>query len=216
MSYRVGLGSAYPPTGMGITLLGAGGHARVIIAATKAAGLTISRILDDNESSQGTEILGVPVTGRIAEFKDGPAFIGIGSNIIRSRLDAAFPSAEWAVIIHPASFVDPTVDVGPGTLICAGAVVQPECVLGRHVIINTSSSVDHECHIASYAQVAPGAHLGGRITLGEGAMAGIGSSIHQGSKMGAWSTLGGGAFLKGSLDEGVVAVGIPARPLVKR
>lgn len=200
---------------MGLTLFGAGGHAKVVIAAARAMGLKVTRILDDRSEAQGTEIMGVPVTGIMSEYQFGAAFIGIGSNHVRKRLDLAYPNAEWVSIVHPAAYVDPTVRIAPGVLVCAGAVIQPETILERHVIVNTSASIDHECLLESYSQVGPGAHLGGRISLGEGAMVGIGSSIHQGYSMGPWSTLGGNAFLKDDLPHGVIAVGIPAKPLVR-
>lgn len=201
---------------MGLTLFGAGGHAKVVIAAARAMGLKVTRILDDRSEAQGTEIMGVPVTGIMSEYQFGAAFIGIGSNQVRKRLDLAYPNAEWVSIVHPAAYIDPTVTLAPGVLVCAGAVIQPETILGRHVIVNTSASIDHECILEQYSQVGPGAHLGGRVTLGEGSMAGIGSSIHQGYSMGPWSMLGGNGFLKDDLPWGVTAVGIPAKPLAKR
>ncbi len=195
-------------------MIGAGGHCRVVVSAARAAGLDPWRILDDQESAWGATILGVPVDGGLSLLEPGQAaHIAIGANSVRRRIAEARPDIAWTSVVHPASWVCSSAQIGAGALVCAGAVVQPEAVLGRHVIVNTCASIDHECVLEDYSQAAPGAALGGRVILKEEAYAGIGSSIHQGSELGAGATLGGGAFLKGRIPPSEVWVGVPARPI---
>ncbi|MES1147402.1 MAG: NeuD/PglB/VioB family sugar acetyltransferase [bacterium] len=199
---------------MTLTVIGAGGHAHVVVSTALAAGFKSIQIVDGSVARHGKSILGCPIIGDFDLFdpSKGPAVIAIGKNDVRQKVAKSFPQAEWATLIYHFTWIDPSVRIGEGTVVFAGVVIQPEAVIGHHCIINTGSSVDHECVLNDFAQVAPGARLGGNVKMGEGAFVGIGASVHQGACMGAWATLGGGGFLKGSLDAGLTAVGVPARP----
>ncbi len=53
------------------------------------------------------------------------------------------------------------------------------------------------------------------MSLAEGVMLGANSCVIPGKKVGAWTTVGAGGVVNRDLPEGVVAVGVPARPLQK-
>lgn len=197
-----------------IVVVGAGGHAKVVIAAARAAGWTVRGVLDDDEARHGTAVLGADVLGgtdRLVAL-GAPAVLAIGSNRARAALDARLPDARWATIVHPTAWLAPSVTLGPGTVVFAGCVVQPDAVLGRHVILNTGCSVDHDGAIGDYVHVAPGARLAGAVTLGEGVFCGIGSCVIPERTVGEWTTVGAGAAVVGDLPARVTAVGVPARP----
>ncbi|MDW8289326.1 MAG: acetyltransferase [Armatimonadota bacterium] len=197
-----------------IAIIGAGGHARVVIGTLQELGLPVGAIFDDNHNIWGLAILGVPVVGGISRLaKEGyrRAIIAIGDNAARRRLSLQLRGVEWATIVHPHTWVHSSVQIGEGTVVFAGAVIQPEVRIGNHVIINTGATVDHECVIGDYAHIAPGAHLAGRVEIGEGAFIGIGSSVIQCRKVGAWAVVGAGAAVVRDIPERVTAVGVPAR-----
>lgn len=199
-----------------IAVIGAGGHARVVIGTLQAAGLSAGAVFDDDPSTWDTKILGVPVlgaVGRLIEEGYRRAVIAIGDNAARRRLSTQLRDIEWVTVVHPHTWIHPSVPIGEGTVVFAGAVIQPEARIGRHVIINTGATVDHECIIHDYAHVAPGAHLAGRVEIGEGAFIGIGSSVIQCCKVGAWAVIGAGAAVVRDIPDGVTAVGVPARAL---
>ena len=73
---------------LGVYLLGAGGHGKVVASAAIAAGIRTLGILDDNPSKQGARILGAEVLGAIDEIlerNDGSVVLGIGENAVRKR-----------------------------------------------------------------------------------------------------------------------------------
>lgn len=194
-------------------VLGAGGHAKVVIATLQAAGWEVEAAYDDAEERWGDEVLGVPVRGPLGEARDAgieAAVLGIGSNRDRRRLagEIALP---WISVIHPAAVVHPSVRLGPGTVVFAGAVIQPDTEIGRHAIVNTGASVDHDGRIGDFAHVAPGCRLGGGVTVGEGALVGIGASVVPAVTIGAWSVVGAGSTVVAHLGSGVMAYGTPAR-----
>ena len=64
-----------------------------------------------------------------------------------------------------------------GSVIFAGAVVQPGTTLGRHAILNTGCSVDHDCLLGDHVHLCPGTHLAGTVRVGAGTMLGAGTSV---------------------------------------
>ena len=117
--------------------------------------------------------------------------VAIGDNAARKR--EARNGRAWDTPIHRHAIVY-TKNIGEGTVIMAGAVIQPHVKIGKHVIINTGATVDHDCVIEDYAHIAPGAHLCGRVHVGEGALVGVGVGIEPGVKIPAWSIVKRAAY----------------------
>jgi sugar O-acyltransferase (sialic acid O-acetyltransferase NeuD family) len=195
-----------------IALLGAGGHAKVVIGALQAVGYTDLAVYDDDPRRTDTTVLGAPVLGRIEEAVRSVcagALLCIGSNTVRHRLGAL--PLPWMTLVHPRAWVHDSVVLEPGCVVFAGAIIQPDARIGAHAIVNTSASVDHDCVLGDYSQVTPGVHLGGNVVLGEGAFLGVGAMAKPGVRIGAWSVVGAGAVVVSDLPERVLAVGVPAR-----
>lgn len=200
---------------MSVLVVGAGGHAKVLIATLAAMGETVQGCLDDDPSAIGRFVLGVPVVGSIARLSDhrGTAVLGIGSNAARARIAEAYPSVRWQQAVHPSAVVHLSAQIGPGSVVCAGAVLQPDVVVGAHVIVNTGSTVDHDCRIGDFAHLAPGVHLSGTVTVETGALLGVGASAIPGVVVGSWGTVGAGAAVVRDLPPNVTSVGVPAAPM---
>lgn len=197
-----------------ITVFGAGGHAKVVVGLLRECGIPVEACIDDDATRWSTTVLGVPVRGPTESVPhDALAVIAIGKNAIRARL-AALPM-RWATLVHPRAFVDRSVVVGAGSVIFAGAVVQPDTRIAAHVIVNTGALVDHDGRLDSFAHVAPGVRLAGNVTVEEGAFVGVGASVIPGRTIGAWATVGAGAVVVRDVASRCTVVGVPARPVVR-
>jgi sugar O-acyltransferase (sialic acid O-acetyltransferase NeuD family) len=198
-----------------VVVLGAGGHAKVVVSTLRLADWDVVAVFDDRPNIHGTTVLGVPIKGSLSEGpKSGcPAVIAIGNNTDRQRA-ATELELDWVTAVHPRAWLDPSVVLGPGSVVFAGAVIQPDAQIGQHVVINTSVSVDHDCVIGDFAHVAPGAHLAGGIHVGQGALLGVGCTATVGVRIGDWSTVGAGAVVIRDVDDRAVVAGVPARPLL--
>ncbi len=199
-----------------VWILGAGGHAKVILSLLRLLDRPVAGILDDDETLWGGSLLGCSIGGPLERLKalSAPlALIAVGCNATREKIARLFPEARWLRSVHPRAFVDPSATVGPGSVVFAGAVVQAEARIGAHVIINTGATVDHDCLIGGYAHLCPGVHLAGDVRVGEGSLLGTGTSVIPGRVIGSWTTVGAGAAVITDLPGHSTAVGVPARTL---
>lgn len=201
-----------------VVVLGAGGHAKVVVATLEAVGREVAAVLDDDPRLHGTRILGIEVTGPVellGDLADAEAVAAVGDNRSRQRLvrriEAAFPRVAWASAVHPRATVHDSVEVAPGAVVFAGAVVQPDCVVGAHAIVNTGATLDHDGRLGDLAHLAPGAHLAGEVAVGKGALVGVGAAVLPGRAIGRWAVVGAGATVTRDVADGDTVAGTPAR-----
>jgi sugar O-acyltransferase (sialic acid O-acetyltransferase NeuD family) len=204
-------------SGLEAIVVGAGGHAKVVISSLRASGWGIRAVYDDDPKKWNQLILEVPILGpveRLGERDRCPAVIAVGDPLFRQEVAERY-DRDWVTVIHPRAYIDATAIVGPGTVVFAGAVIQPDVSIGAHAIINTSASVDHDCVIHDYAHVAPGAHLAASVRVQRGAFLGTGSQVIPGVTIGESAVVGAGATVVRDIPCHVTAMGCPAR-IIKR
>ncbi len=195
-------------------VLGAGGHAKVVISTLRAVGYTILEVYDDDPYKWGRTCLGVSISGPISKIEQSfsaSAVVAIGDNRVRQTIVSKLTQVCWVTAVHPSAVVDSSVQLGVGTVIFAGAVIQPETRVGDHVIVNTGTTVDHDNIIDSYVHLAPGVHLAGNVTVEEGAFLGISSVVTPGVSIGSWAVVGAGSVVIRNIVPHATAVGVPAR-----
>ncbi len=201
-----------------IALIGGGGHAKVVISTLQEAGQSVVAIFDDDSAKWGTQLLGIPVKGPVLELSGAgfrKAVIAVGNNATRERIADQVKDVEWVTAVHPWSYIHPSVKLGEGCVVFAGAIVQPDTSIGAHAIINTGATVDHDCLLSDYVHIAPGAHLAGDVQIKRGALIGIGAAVGPGRQIGEWTVIGAGSVVVEDIPPHVTAVGVPAMALRK-
>lgn len=197
-----------------VIVIGAGGHAKVVISTLIASGYRVSKIVDDDPDKWGKSIFDIKIAGPLSMLDDSssePVLAAIGNNRTRKDVATRFNHLRWVTVVHPSAYVHPTVRIGGGTVVFAKAVVQPDTLIGKHCIINTGATIDHDCRIGDYVHISPGVNLAGDVHLEEGVFCGIGSKIINGMTIGKWATVGAGGVVIHDLPGGSVSVGVPAR-----
>ena len=206
-----------------LLIMGASGHGKVVgDCAISAAGWDDILYFDDRwpmlHSCGPWPVVGTGEAFFAEAEAVGHAFVAIGNAATRlimlRRLNAAGISI--ATVVHPRSVVSPHAVIGGGGLVVAGAVVNIDAQLGLGCIINTAATVDHDCVLGDGVHVCPGAHLAGEVQVGESSWLGIGCAVRQGVRIGAGVTVGAGAVVVTDVPDGLVVVGVPARPLEEK
>jgi len=210
-----------------LAIIGASGHGLVVADVVRCAGrLQVVGFLDSGKPV-GVGPAGLPILGpgeAVAELAKRHGFmaclVAVGHNEIRRRcvamLCAKMPELRFATAIHPAATVAADVEIGEGTVVMAGAVINPGCRIGRHCIVNTGACLDHESTMGDFSSLAPGVVTGGNVLIGEGAAIGLGASIIHGISIGRETVIGAGAVVVKDIPANVVAMGVPTRVTRKR
>lgn len=196
---------------MRLLVVGAGGHAKVVVDAALQAGIDVAAVV--GAASDPETVLGIDVVGA-DDLPPCDAFIvAVGDNVARARLFSEHRERGLtpASVVHPTATVSSSASVGAGTFIAAGVIVNPEARTGENTILNTGCTVDHDCELGPHVHVGPGVNLCGAVSIGEGALIGVGACAAPGSSVGAWSVVGAGAAVVGALPERSVCTGVPAR-----
>lgn len=204
-----------------LVIWGASGHASVVADVVRSQGdYEIAGFLDDSDPTRkDTLFCGAPILGTHREldriYNDGvryliPAFGNCEARIRVSDL-ARERGFEIATAIHPSATVASEVEIGSGSVVVAGAVINPYSEIGSNVIVNTCASVDHHCVLEDGVHVAPGTHLAGGVHVGRATWVGIGATVIDGVHIGSGSVVGAGAVVLRDVPEGVVVCGVPAR-----
>jgi sugar O-acyltransferase (sialic acid O-acetyltransferase NeuD family) len=193
-----------------IYLYGASGHAKVIIEIFELRRLKIFGLIDDNH--QIKSFLNYPVQNdaSILAHNESELIISIGDNATRKKI-AEKLAVKFTKAIHVFANISQRAEIGDGTVIMAGAIINSLVRIGKHVIINTNSSIDHDCVIGDYAHISPNAALAGNVVVGEGSHIGIGACVIQGITIGKWATVGAGAVIINDVPDYAIVVGNPGK-----
>ena len=203
-------------------LLGAGGHASVVLALLRELQCEVLGVSDPVLLSQSVlEWQGLTVWDDAkvqAEHAPHSVFLanGIGFVQIPAPRQGVFDTYAqmgfvFPALVHPFSWVDSDVQVEEGVQIMAGAVVQPGTHLGINTLVNTGARIDHGCQIGPHSHVACGSILCGNVHLGTHTFIGAGAVLIQGVSLGSHCTVGAGSVVLHSHGDHQRLVGTPAR-----
>lgn len=212
---------------MRCVVIGAGGHAGVLVEALRLAYPGIELVALDPRR-KGSELLGVKIPGGdellpqlgadgFSNFVVAVGSIGGSSEggFARKRVfeNAVSAGLSPLSVIHPSASVAASAQVGAGFQCLAGGIVATNARLAENVLVNHGAIVDHDCIVGSHSHVAAGAKLAGGVTLEECVHVGIGASVIQGSRVRAFATVGAGAVVVRDVERGATVVGVPARAI---
>ena len=211
-----------------IAIYGGGGFAREVAWLVEACNVDRERyhvvcFVDDNAANHGRLLNGIPVTGLLEardRFPEARVVGAVGTPKTRQLLmeKAAAAGFQFEVIVHPRVERSRWIEVGSGTVICAGNILTTNIVLGQHVQINLDCTIGHDVLMGDYATLAPGVHVSGCVHLGQRVYVGTGAVIINGTQeqpivIGDDAVVGAGACVTKSVPAGLTVVGVPAKPL---
>lgn len=194
-----------------LTIIGASGHGKVIADIAKLNGYKDIVFLDDDESVKTCG--DYSVVGTTDAVSGKVVFIAIGSASIRRKLMEKYSDKEFPVLIHPNATIADDVRIGEGSVVMAGAVINPGTTIGKGCIVNTCSSVDHDCNLGDYVHVSVGTHLCGTVNVGDNTWIGAGAIVKNNIMICEDCMIGAGAVVVNNLNETGTYVGVPARKI---
>ena len=119
----------------------------------------------------------------------------------------------FATLIDPSAKISNLVDIGVGTVICAGVIATVNIKIGDHVIINLDCTVGHDAVIDNYCTINPSVNISGNVHIKTMTEIGTGSNIIEKTNVGMHTVIGAGSVVTKDIPDFCTAVGIPAKPI---
>ena len=210
---------------MRTVVYGGGGFAREVAWLVERCGSEVVCFVEDDQGAHGTFLNEIPVMGldeAVASFAPAAVVGAIGTPASREVVveRAVARGLEPATFVHPATEISRWVELGEGTVICAGNILTVNITLGHHVQINLDCTIGHDVVMDDFTTLAPGVHVSGWVHFGRRAYVGTGAVIVNGTRdqpivIGDDAVVGAGACVTRSVSAGSTVVGVPAKPLVR-
>jgi sugar O-acyltransferase (sialic acid O-acetyltransferase NeuD family) len=188
-----------------VLLIGGGGHCRSVIDVIESGELYQVAGIVQPASHGLTPILGYPVRGDDDALPDllsqiPCALVTVGQlkdSSLRQRLFSKLLElgAQTPIIVSPHAHVSRYAQVGRGTVVLHGALINAAARVGENCIINSMALVEHNARIGPHCHISTGARLNGDVEVGSGCFIGSGTVIYQGVTIGEGSVIGAGCVI---------------------
>jgi sugar O-acyltransferase (sialic acid O-acetyltransferase NeuD family) len=204
-----------------IVVIGASGHASVIIDIIERQNIyTILGLIDSYKPIE-TEIFNYKVLGKedcIPDLVKNRNVIGgviaIGNNYDRLqmylKIEALSVKFKYIKAVHPNAIIGKNVTIHKGSAVMPGVIANANAVIGAFSILNTASTLGHDCNMEAFSSLAPGVNIAGNVSIKKGASIGIGSCVIGGVTIGKHSHIGAGSTVVKDIECFKIAYGNPA------
>lgn len=204
-------------------IIGAGGFGREVAWLVERINeetpiWNIKGFIDDNDSLWGTKEDTYEVVGGCDYLKtlgDVHVVCAVGSARVRKIIIDKLKDSKvkFATVIDPSVIISKRVEIGEGTIICAGTIITVDIKIGNHVIINLDCTIGHDDVIKDFVTIYPSVNVSGNVTVGECSELGTGMQIIQGKNVAPNTIIGAGAVVVKDLIESGTYVGSPAKKI---
>ncbi|WP_406683897.1 NeuD/PglB/VioB family sugar acetyltransferase [Seonamhaeicola sp. MEBiC1930] len=205
-----------------IIIIGASGHAKVIIDIIERRGEYNIIGLIDSFKAIGSKVFNYRIIGHekdIPSLKNSynfeSAIIAIGDNwtrkIIFQKIIKIQPDLSYISAIHPDAIIGKNVKIGKGTVIMAGVIINSDAKIGEFCIINTKASLGHDSHLKNYSSLAPNSTIGGNVKIGSCTAICLSASVIQDISIGKHCIIGAGSLIIRDVQDNFKVFGIPGK-----
>ena len=197
-----------------IIIVGAGGHARASIDVIEMSGQfkVVGFVEKDGVSNQKN--LRYPVIGMDKDLpnlrqKYANALIAIGqikSPKFRIKLYQLLKELDFImpIIISPNAYVSKYAQIGEGSIIMHGVIVNANAKIGNNCIINNKSLIEHDAVIGDHCHISTGAIINGGVSVGNETFIGSCAVTKDHISIGKNCVIGAGEVLKKDIESNKV------------
>ena len=197
-----------------ILLIGAGGHARSCIDVLEEENQFKIAGLIEKGKSISNESLGYPVIGTDdnlkvlrQQYKNALITVGqIKSPKIRIKLYQLLKELDFTlpVIVSSQAYVSKHAQIGEGSIIMHGVIINANAKIGNNCIINNRALIEHDAVIGDHCHIATGAIINGEVSVENETFIGSGAVTKQAISIGKNCVIGAGVVLKNDIESNKV------------
>lgn len=139
----------------------------------------------------------------------------IGDPIVKKEIFQKIknPLVKFPILIHPSVIISDKVEIGEGSIICAGNIITVNIKIGKHVIINLDCTIGHDAIINDYCSLMPSVNISGETEVGECSYFGTAALTINQRKVGKNVIIGANSSVIKDIPDNCTAVGSPATPI---
>ena len=197
-----------------ILLIGAGGHARSCIDVLEEENqFEIAGLIEKGESIPN-ESLSYPVIGTDddlkvlrQQYKNALITVGqIKSPKIRIKLYQLLKELDFTlpVIVSSQAYVSKHAQIGEGSIIMHGVIINANAKIGNNCIINNRALIEHDAVIGDHCHIATGAIINGEVSVENETFIGSGAVTKEAISIGKNCVIGAGVVLKNDIESNKV------------
>ena len=193
-----------------LILMGGGGHCRSAIDVIEAEGSHHIIGVLERPAFEGDDVMGYPILGSDDAVAD---LVGLGIGVLvtigqiktskiiaRAFAVAKKADAFLAVIVSLHAYCSRHADIGAGTLVMHGAVVNAACRVGENCIVNSMALLEHDVSIGDHTHIATGARVNGGVKIGPRCFIGSGAILHNDIEIGEGAIIPAGTVVRSSVS----------------
>jgi sugar O-acyltransferase (sialic acid O-acetyltransferase NeuD family) len=141
--------------------------------------------------------------------------VAIADSQVRQRIVKNLPyGVKFFTHIHPTAQIHGNdVEIGEGSIICAGTIITCNVKIGKHAHLNLITTIGHDCVIGDYFTTAPGVQISGNEVIGDRVYFGTRSCVKQKIQICDDVVIGMNAGVVKNITEPGVYVGTPAKKM---
>ena len=177
----------------------------------------------DDAEREGKTINGYPVLGGIERLNqwNSELLLVLALGVPKTK-KSVFENIKnnkisYPLLMHPSVIMGSRerINIGEGSIICAGTIITTNISIGRHVILNLACTVGHQTEIGEFSSFMPTCNISGDVKIGKANFWGTGAKIINGKKVGNNVTVGAGAVVVDDIPDNVTVAGVPAKIIKK-
>lgn len=194
-------------------IIGAGGFGREVYWSLSLMERINTIFFVDDKYYDGSDDLILPISTFNPEEYE--VVVAIGDPKDRFDIVQRLPkTTKFFTHIHPSvQILDPNIQIGEGSIICAGTIITTNVKIGKHAHLNLQTTIGHDCEIGDYFTTAPGAKISGNCKIYDCVYIGTNASIKEKISIHSLTTIGLNAGVTKHIEESGIYVGTPAKKI---
>lgn len=195
-------------------IIGAGGFAREVFwSLPTLERLNTKFFVNDEYYKEGDNSI-LPLS--LFDPEEYEVVVAIGDPTIRFNVVKNLPKeTKYFTHIHPSvEILDPNIQIGEGSIICAGCILTTNIKIGKHNHLNLQTTIGHDTIIGDFFTTAPGSKISGNCLIGERVYIGTNSSIREKITICDDVTIGLNSGVVKNITNPGVYVGTPIKELI--
>ena len=193
-----------------IVLIGGGGHCKSAIDVIeqedkfKIAGL-IGKKEELGRKVCGYNIIGIDndLVDLFKQYKNAHISIGKINTDIRNNIFIQTTKIGFSMptITSPNAYVSDYADIGDGSIIMHGVIINAGVKIGNNCIINSKALIEHNVQIEDGCHISTNCIINGNVKIGTGTFIGSSACIKNNISIGKNSVIGMGLSVRKDLED---------------